>query len=83
MRKSSVLLISIGLVVLGVALPHTQPEAGALTVPAGGDLQAAIDGARPGDTIFLDPGATYVGNFVLHARQSSDTRPTVLRTSGP
>ena len=28
------------------------------TVPAGGDLQAAIDGAQPGDTILLTPGAT-------------------------
>ena len=34
-------------------------------VPAGSDLQAAIDAARPGDTITLDPGATYVGNFRL------------------
>jgi hypothetical protein len=34
-------------------------------VPAGGNLQAAIDAARPGDTITLEPGATYVGNFRL------------------
>lgn len=36
-----------------------------LQVPEGGDLQAAIDRARPGDTILLRPGSTYVGNFVL------------------
>ena len=30
-----------------------------------GDLQAAINAARPGDTILLEPGATYVGNFTL------------------
>lgn len=35
------------------------------TVPAGGDLQAALNAAAPGDTILLEPGATYVGNFVL------------------
>lgn len=34
-------------------------------VPAGGNLQAAINAARPGDTITLEPGATYVGNFRL------------------
>ncbi len=34
-------------------------------VPAGGDLQAALNRARRGDVILLEPGATYVGNFVL------------------
>src|SRR5688572_24636159 len=34
-------------------------------VPAGGDLQAAIDSARPGDVILLEPNATYTGNFRL------------------
>lgn len=36
-----------------------------ISVPAGGDLQAAIDRAKPGDTIMLAGGATYTGNFVL------------------
>jgi hypothetical protein len=34
-------------------------------VPAGGDLQSAINAAQPGDTIYLDAGATYVGNYTL------------------
>jgi hypothetical protein len=34
-------------------------------VPAGSDLQEAIDRARPGETLVLDAGATYVGNFIL------------------
>ncbi len=34
-------------------------------VPAGGALQQAIDAAQPGDTITLEPGALYTGNFVL------------------
>lgn len=38
------------------------------SVPFGGNLQAAIDAARPGDTIALAPGVTYVGNFVLPAK---------------
>jgi hypothetical protein len=36
-----------------------------VSVPAGGDLQAALDSARPGDTIALAAGATYVGPFTL------------------
>src|ERR1700730_17082089 len=34
-------------------------------VPAGGNLQEALTNAKPGDTILLEPGATYVGNFTL------------------
>ncbi len=36
-----------------------------ISVPAGGDLQAAITRAAPGDVIALEAGATYSGNFVL------------------
>src|SRR5678815_4673477 len=36
-----------------------------LVVPAGGDLQAAINSAAPGDTIVLEAGATYRGPFTL------------------
>ena len=34
-------------------------------VNAGGDLQAAINNAQPGDTILLQAGATFTGNFIL------------------
>src|SRR5262245_51098626 len=47
-------------------------ESVAIRVTAGGDLQAAIDRARPGDVILLDPGATYVGNFTLPATAGSE-----------
>jgi len=40
-------------------------------VPAGGDLQAALNAAQPGDQIVLAPGASYVGNFNLPARSCS------------
>src|SRR5262249_38162993 len=36
-----------------------------LVVPSGGDLQAAINSAAPGDTIILDAGAIYRGPFTL------------------
>ena len=41
---------------------------GTITVPAGGNLQAAINSAQPGDTIALAAGAVYSGSFVLPAK---------------
>ena len=40
-------------------------RAATIPVPAGGDLQGALVAAQPGDTILLQAGATYVGNFTL------------------
>src|SRR2546426_8209183 len=39
--------------------------AGDIDVPPGGDLQAALDQARPGDTIRLSAGATDTGRVTL------------------
>jgi hypothetical protein len=47
--------------------------AGTITVPAGGDLQASIDNASPGDTILVHAGATFTGNFVIRSGQHSIT----------
>ena len=46
-------------------LAATTAGAATIQVVAGGNLQAALDAAQPGDTITLEPNATYVGNFVL------------------
>ncbi len=43
----------------------TTIEQAPIVVPAGGNLQAAIDRAKPGDVILLEAGARYVGNFTL------------------
>jgi hypothetical protein len=43
----------------------TTVGAATLNIPAGGDLQAALSAAQPGDVITLQPGATYTGNFLL------------------
>ena len=40
-------------------------EAATLTVSSGGSLQAALNAAKPGDTIVLQAGATFTGNYVL------------------
>src|SRR4051812_4580183 len=55
-------------------------SAATLTVSAGGDLQAAIDAARPGDTIVLQAGATFNGPYKL--RVKGGTTPIVIRSSG-
>jgi hypothetical protein len=49
----------------------SRPEAATLTVNAGGNLQNAFDAARPGDTIVLQAGATFTGNFMLPAKGGS------------
>jgi hypothetical protein len=40
-------------------------RAATITVPAGGNLQAAITSAQMGDTIIVQAGAVYVGPFIL------------------
>jgi hypothetical protein len=54
-----------------ISIPAPWACAANVTVPAGGDLQQALNRARPGDTVTLAPGATYVGNFVLPATEGS------------
>ena len=58
----------------GGELPHnavsTGPAAGSgrtIAVAPGGDLQAAVDAAKPGDTLVLAAGATYRGPVTLPA----------------
>jgi len=58
------------------------PQGSQISVRAGGNLQAAINAARPGDVILLEPGATYVGQFVLPARAGNDRREITIETSG-
>jgi hypothetical protein len=64
LRVTARSLVVLVVVIVGVIAVQTRGSAASL-VPAGGDLQAAIDRARPGDVILLEPGATYVGNFTL------------------
>jgi hypothetical protein len=61
---------------------YTEPHGENIVVAPYGDLQAALDRARPGDQILLAPGATYVGNFVLQ-RGSRDGAAIHVRTNLP
>jgi hypothetical protein len=55
-------------------------SAATIAVAAGGDLHAALTNARPGDTITLERGATYVGNFTLPNKDGAQF--ITIRTAG-
>jgi hypothetical protein len=58
------------------------PASGAtLTVNAGGDLQAAINAAQPGDTILLAAGAVFTGNYTLPVK--GGTSFITIRSAAP
>ena len=71
----------------GVVIAVAQGPRAAADIPVktSDDLQAALNSARPGDTILLSAGVTYVGHFVLPARAAggSDTRVVTIKTGGP
>ncbi|HEX8370387.1 MAG TPA: hypothetical protein VF604_17705 [Pyrinomonadaceae bacterium] len=50
-----------------------------IVVRAGGDLQAALDKSKPGDTILLQAGAAFRGNFNLPAKAGNEF--VTIRTS--
>ena len=54
--------------------------AATIAVPANGDLQAAIDKAKAGDTIELEAGAIYTGHFTLPDKDSDSV--TTITTKG-
>ena len=60
-----------GMVCLAATLAAGLANASTLTVNAGGDLQAALNAAQPGDTILLQAGATFTGNFVLPVKNGA------------
>src|SRR5262245_9020218 len=50
---------------------YTAPKGRSIEVKAGGDFQAALNQARPGDVITLEAGATFTGNFTLPNKSGS------------
>jgi uncharacterized protein (TIGR03437 family) len=71
-------------IIFGLVAAGGAARAATITVPAGGNLQAALDQARPGDTIVLEAGASYVGSFMLPAKAAAtgtDSDYITIRTS--
>src|SRR5262250_3186548 len=58
---------------------YVAPAGKTINVAAGGDVQAAINKAQPGDVIKLQAGATFTGNFRLPNKNGSDW--IVIRSS--
>ena len=52
-------------------VPHPRSSGRTISVLSGGDLQAAIDVAQPGDVISLEAGASFRGNFTLPKKSGS------------
>lgn len=63
--------LRVSLVLAAAALLPAVATAATLRVEAGGDLQAALNAAQPGDIILLDAGATFTGNFILPIKPGS------------
>lgn len=60
------------------------PALGSRTiVPAGANLQQAINNAHCGDTLLLQAGSTFTGNYSLPAKPCDDQHWIVIRTSAP
>jgi uncharacterized protein (TIGR03437 family) len=59
------------------------PTGQTIAVAAGGNLQAAINSAKPGDVITLQAGATFTGNFKLPNKTpaTSGSPWIIIRTS--
>src|SRR5437763_5581302 len=64
-----------------VYLDTTYPASSGSTinVAAGGNLQAALNQAQPGDQVVLQAGAVFTGNFILPAKTGSGW--IVIRTA--
>jgi hypothetical protein len=72
---------AVAMAALGLTLCAAVSPASARTikVDTGGDLQAAIDRARGGDTVAVRAGATFTGSFTLPVHPGR--RPITIRSS--
>lgn len=65
------------------SLADTPATGAAIQVAVGGDLQAALNAANCGDTVFLAAGATFTGLFQVPAKPCDDQHWIIVRTSAP
>jgi len=65
------------------SMADTPAPGGKVTVPAGGNLQTALNNAHCGDTIDLQAAATFAGTFRFPAKNCDDGHWIIVRTSAP
>lgn len=63
------------------AMADTPAPGSVIAVNAGGDLQSALNSADCGDTIQLQAGAAFAGNFTVPAKTCDDQHWIIVRTS--
>ena len=71
------------LVYVQSSLADTPAPGPTIQVPAGGDLQAALNSAQCGETIALQAGAVFSGNFVVPAKNCDAAHWIIVRTNAP
>ena len=71
------------LVYIQSSLADTPAPGATIQVAAGGDLQTALNSAQCGETIALQAGATFSGNFVVPAKTCDDGHWIIVRTNAP
>ncbi len=71
------------LVYVKTALVDTPAPGKSVSVKAGGDLQRALDQAACGDTIRLEPGASFRGSFTLPAKNCDNSHWIIVRSGAP
>lgn len=59
---------------------YVAPTGSTIHVASGGNLQAAIDAASPGDQITIEAGATFTGPFFLRHKTSGGSAPIIIRS---
>ncbi|MEP6618053.1 MAG: Ig-like domain-containing protein [bacterium] len=73
-------LAALPAVYLNTTAPAAPASGGVvINVAAGGNLQTAINAAKPGDVIALANGATFVGNFTLPNKNTTSTNWITIR----
>jgi hypothetical protein len=65
------------------SMADTPAPGAVVTVNAGANLQAALKSAQCGDTIELQAGATFTGNFAFPALNCDSNHWIIVRTSAP
>lgn len=60
-----------GLFFIAVIATAGHAEGATVVVRSGDNLQAALNAAQPGDTLMLEAGATFIGNFVLPVKNGT------------
>jgi hypothetical protein len=60
---------------------YVAPSGRTIAVAKGGNLQAALNAAQPGDVVSLEPGAVFSGNFSLPKKASAGW--VVVRSGAP